>query len=168
VEPATGTSPNDVSEDDRLNLVINNFKENENTRTYGRIGQWMFEECESMVERRVDSITTRQFSQRRTKNSSSPSYKRPSWDLHKQERIDRLDNITERCLESCHTHRPEFVDLIPDLDLEETRTGETWYRDTTGTRDSLCGTWGLWWRLKKMRKSAASFSRTRRWVSFWR
>jgi serine/threonine protein kinase len=30
------------------------------------------------------------------------------------------------------------------------------------------GPWGLWWRLKQLRKSAASASRQRRWVSCWR
>jgi serine/threonine protein kinase len=47
--------------------------------------------------------------------------KRACWDQHKQERIGRLQSIAERCLDARRTHRPELVELIPEL--EEVRRG---------------------------------------------
>ena len=47
--------------------------------------------------------------------------KRACWDQHKQERIGRLHNIAERCLEARRTRRPELMELIPEL--EEVRRG---------------------------------------------
>ena len=46
---------------------------------------------------------------------------RACWDQHKQERIDRLYDITDRCLELNRKKRPELVKIIPEL--EEVRHG---------------------------------------------
>jgi interleukin-1 receptor-associated kinase 4 len=47
--------------------------------------------------------------------------KRVCWDQHKQERIGRLYDIADRCLEARRKKRPELVELIPEL--EELRRG---------------------------------------------
>ena len=47
--------------------------------------------------------------------------KRACWDQHKQERIGRLYDIADRCLELNRKKRPELVELIPEL--EEVRRG---------------------------------------------
>ena len=42
--------------------------------------------------------------------------KRACWDQHKQERISRLYDITDKCLEFHRKKRPELVELIPELE----------------------------------------------------
>ena len=38
------------------------------------------------------------------------------WDQHKQERIGRLYDIADKCLELNRTKRPELLELIPELE----------------------------------------------------
>ena len=47
--------------------------------------------------------------------------KRTNWDQHREVRIGRLYDITDRCLELHCKKRPELVKLIPEL--EEVRHG---------------------------------------------
>jgi serine/threonine protein kinase len=47
--------------------------------------------------------------------------KRACWDQHKQDRIGRLYDIADRCLELNRKKRPDLVELIPEL--EEVRRG---------------------------------------------
>jgi serine/threonine protein kinase len=47
--------------------------------------------------------------------------KRACWDQHKQERIGRLYDIADKCLELNRKKRPELLELIPEL--EEVRRG---------------------------------------------
>ena len=82
-------------------------------------------------------------------------HKQACWDQHQQERIRSLYDITDRCLELNRQKRPELVKLVPELG--EVRHGTEALQELEAERAV-----GLWWRL---RKSAASVSRQRRWVS---
>jgi hypothetical protein len=63
--------------------------------------------------------------------------------------------------EARRTRRPELVELMPEL--EEVRRGTEALEALEAERAV-----GPWWRLKQLRKSAASVSSQRRWISCWR